>query len=79
MSTQFLLYIIYGVIGLFAVIVIAYLILRKRMQRSDYQQIKKLREGTESKSFSTESKSFFTSVNVFLPSQYVFLLKVIVF
>ena len=49
-----LLYVIYGVGGVFAVIVIAYLILSKRMKKSDYQQIKKLRQGTESSNFSFE-------------------------
>ena len=54
MSTQFLTYMIYGVIGIFAIIVIAYVILRKKMGKSEYQQIKKLRQGTESSGFSTE-------------------------
>ncbi len=54
MSTNMLLYVIYGVGGVFAFIVIAYLILSKRMKKSDYQQIKKLRQGTESNSFSFE-------------------------
>ena len=54
MSTNMLLYVIYGVGGVFAVIVIAYLILSKRMKKSDYQQIKKLRQGTESSNFSFE-------------------------
>ena len=54
MSTQFMKYIMFAAIGLFAVIAIAYFMLRKKMGKSDYQQIKKLREGTERKSFSTE-------------------------
>ena len=54
MSTQFLLYVIYGVVGLFAVIVIAYFILKKRMNKSEYQQIRKLRQGTEANKFSKE-------------------------
>ena len=54
MSTQFLTYMIYAVIAVFAVIVVAYLILRKKMQKSDYQQIRRLREGTESNKFSKE-------------------------
>ncbi len=47
-------YMIIGVGIIFAVIVIAYLILNKKMQKSDYQQIKKLRRGTESNKFSFE-------------------------
>ena len=54
MTTQFLMYIIYGTLALFAVIVIAYLILRKKMGKSEYQQIRKLRQGTEVNRFSTE-------------------------
>ena len=54
MSTDMLKYVIYGAGGIFAIIIVAYLILLKRMQKSDYQQIRKLRQGTESKKFSTE-------------------------
>ena len=54
MSTQFLLYVIYGILAIFAIIVAAYLILRKRMNKSEYQQIRKLRQGTESNKFSME-------------------------
>ena len=54
MSTQFLQYVIYGTIGLFAVIVVAYIILSRKMGKSEYRKIQKLREGTERKTFSTE-------------------------
>ena len=54
MSTQTLLYVIYGTLAIFAIIVIAYFILSKKMKKSEYQQIKKLRQGTESKKFSME-------------------------
>ena len=54
MSTQLLLYVMYGVIVLFAAIVVAYFILRKKMNKSEYQQIRKLRQGTESSKFSME-------------------------
>ena len=47
-------YMIIGVGAIFAVIVIVYLVLNKKMQKSDYQQIKKLRRGTESNKFSFE-------------------------
>ena len=49
-----LLYVIYGVGGIFAFIVIAYIILSKKMGKSDYQKIKKLRRGTETNKFSAE-------------------------
>ena len=54
MSTQALMYVMYGVIVLFIIIVIAYLYLRKKMGMSEYQQIRKLRRETESSKFSTE-------------------------
>ena len=54
MSTDMLKYMIIAVGAIFAVIVVAYLILNKKMQKSDYQQIKKLRRGTESNKFSFE-------------------------
>lgn len=54
MSSSMLLYVIYGVGGVFAVVVITYLILAKKMQKSDYQQIRKLRHGTEKTKYSTE-------------------------
>ena len=54
MSTQMLLYVIYAVAGIFGAIVVAYLIISKKMQKSEYQKIKKLREGTKSNGFSFE-------------------------
>ena len=54
MSNNMLLYVIYGVGGIFAFIVIAFLILNKKMGKSDYQKIQKLRKGTESNKFSAD-------------------------
>lgn len=54
MSSNMLLYVIYGVGGIFVFILIAFLILNKKMGKSDYQKIKKLRKGTETNGFSTE-------------------------
>ena len=54
MSTNMLLYVIYGAGGIFAIIIIAFLILNKKMGKSDYQKIKKLRQGTETDKFSAE-------------------------
>ena len=53
-NTDLFKYMIIGVGALFVVILIAYLILNKKMQKSDYQQIKKLRQGTKSNNFSFE-------------------------
>lgn len=52
MSTQTLLYVIYGTVGAFVAIIIAYFILSKKMQKSEYQKIKKLKQGTETSGFS---------------------------
>lgn len=54
MNNQLIMYILVGAIALFFVIIIAYLIIRKKMSTSEAKQIQKLREGTESKSFSAE-------------------------
>lgn len=54
MSNDMLLYLIYGVGGIFVFIVVAFLILNKKMGKSDYQKIKNLRKGTETDKFSTE-------------------------
>lgn len=53
-STQTLLYLMAGIVVLFIGIIIAYLILRKKMQSSEYAQIKKLQEGTKASSFSLD-------------------------
>ena len=53
-STE-MLYIIMGGTGvLFAIFIIAYLILRKKMQTSEYAQMKKLQEGTKANTFTME-------------------------
>lgn len=54
MSNDMLLYVIYGVGGIFVFIVVAFLVLNKKMGKSDYQKIKKLRKGTETDKFSNE-------------------------
>lgn len=54
MQTQTLYYLIYGAIGIFVVVVIAYFVLSKFMKKSDYQKIKSLKQGTESNGFSLE-------------------------
>ena len=54
MPTDMLKYIIIATGALFAVLIIAYLILNKKMQKSEYQQIRKLRQSTKSNNFSFE-------------------------
>lgn len=54
MNNDILKYLLIGVVALFAIIVIAYLILRKKLQASGIREIQKLRAGTEEKKFTSE-------------------------
>lgn len=54
MSNDILMYLLIGVGGLFFIIVIAYLLLRKKMNSSGVREIQKLRAGTEEKKFTSE-------------------------
>ena len=54
MNIDILKYIIIGTIAIFAVIIIVYLILMKKMGKSEYRQMKKLQEGTKAESFSSD-------------------------
>ena len=54
MSNQIIFYIMGASVAVLVVIIIAYYILYKKMQKSEYKQIKKLQQGTREKRFSTE-------------------------
>lgn len=54
MSNEVLMYIMIAIIALFLIVIIAYLIIAKRLKKSDVQQIRQLREGTEKNSFSMD-------------------------
>ena len=54
MSNQVIFYIMGGSVAVLVVIILAYYILSKKMQKSEYRQIKKLQQGTKEKSFSAE-------------------------
>lgn len=54
MSTDLVKYILIGAGILFALVVIIYLFIRKKMSSSEIKQIRELREGTEAKRFSSE-------------------------
>ena len=54
MSNQILMYLLIGVGALFAIIVVAYLMLRKKMQSSGVREIEQLRAGTKEKKFTAE-------------------------
>ena len=54
MSNEVIFYIMGGSVAVLVVIILAYYILSKKMQKSEYRQIRKLQQGTKEKSFSTE-------------------------
>ena len=54
MTSDMLLYLIIGVSVIFAIVVLVYFILRKKLQSSDVVQIQKLRKGTKQNTFSME-------------------------
>lgn len=54
MSNQIIYIMMGGSAGLFVLIVLAYYILSKKMQKSEYKKIQKLQQGTKTDSFSTE-------------------------
>ena len=54
MSNDILMYLLIGVVALFVIIVIAYLILRKKMESSGIREIQRLRAGTKEKKFTSE-------------------------
>ena len=54
MNTNILLYIMAGALGAFMLIVIAYVILSKKMKMSEYKKIQKLQKGTKEKKFSID-------------------------
>lgn len=54
MSNQMIIYGLLAVVGLFVLVIIAYVILMKRMNKSDVRQAMALKSGTESKSFSAD-------------------------
>ena len=54
MSKDMLKYIMIGTGVLFGIVIIAYLILMKKMGKSEYRQMKKLQEGTKADSFSSD-------------------------
>ena len=54
MDNTIIYYIMGGAVGLFVLVVLAYYILSKKMQKSEYRKIQRLQEGTRENKFSTE-------------------------
>ena len=78
MSNQTI-YIIMGVtVGAFLLVLIAYFILRKKMQKSEYKEIQKLQRGTRQKTFSAEvlyQKLYVAYVKIPFIKRYIFKLR----
>ena len=72
-------YIIMGVtVGLFVLIVLAYYILSKKMQKSEYKAIQRLQKGTKQKRFSLEilyQKLYITYVKIPFIKRYILKLR----
>ncbi len=73
-----MLYLLAGVGGLFVIIVIAYIILSKKMKSSDTMQIKQLRKGTQESKFSLEilyQKLYVIYIKLAFLKRYVFKIR----
>lgn len=78
MSNQIIFYIMGGTVGLFVIILLVYLSLRKRMQKSEYRKIQKLQQGTKEKKFSFEvlyQKLYITYIKIPVLKRYILKLR----
>lgn len=78
MSDQLLTYVLYIAGGLFAIIVIAYLILMKKNNTKKAKQLRQLKEGTKVKSFSTDilyQRLYLTYIKIPFLKRYVLKLR----
>ena len=78
MNSEMLKYIMIGSISLFGVIILAYVVLTKKMGKSEYAKIKKLQQGTKSNSFSMDviyQKLYITFIRIPFIKRYLFKLR----
>ena len=78
MDNTMIYYIMGGAAGLFVLIVLAYYILSKKMQKSEYKKIQRLQEGTRQSNFSTEilfQKLYLTYIKIPFLKRYVLKLR----
>ena len=78
MDNTMIYYIMGGAAGLFVLIVLAYYILSKKMQKSEYRKIQRLQEGTRQSNFSTEilfQKLYLTYIKIPFLKRYVLKLR----
>ena len=77
-SNQTLLYIIGGSVALFLVIIVAYLIISKKMNKSEYKKIQELQKGTKSSKYSSEilyQKLYMAYLKIPLLKRYILKLR----
>ncbi len=78
MSNQMLYYIIGGSVAAFVVIVIAYFIISKKANKSEYKRIQKLQQGTKENKFSVEilyQKLYITYIKIPFIKRYILKLR----
>ena len=78
MSNQVIFYIMGGSVAILAIIILVYYILSKKMQKSEYRQIKKLQQGTKERNFSTEilyQKLYITYARIPFLKRYILKLR----
>ena len=78
MSNNMIYYVMGGTVAAFVVIIIAYVILSKKMQKSEYKRIQKLQQGTKESNFSTEilfQKLYLTYIKIPFLKRYVLKLR----
>ena len=74
MDNTIIYYIMGGAVGLFVLVVLAYYILSKKMQKSEYKRIQRLQEGTRENRFSAEilfQKLYLTYIKIPFIRRYV--------
>ncbi len=78
MNSNLMVYLLAGVGGLFVIIVMAYIMLSKKMKSSDAMQIKQLRKGTQESKFSLEilyQKLYVIYIKLAFLKRYVFKIR----
>lgn len=78
MSNNMIYYVMGGTVVAFVIIIIAYVILSKKIQKSEYKRIQKLQQGTKESNFSTEilfQKLYLTYIKIPFLKRYVLKLR----
>ncbi len=78
MDTNLLMYIMGGALGAFVLIIIAYVMLSKKMGKSEYKKIQKLQQGTKENRFSAEvllQRLYLTYIKIPFLKRYVLKLR----